>query len=63
MAVRLLRRNILAALFGRSVDADDRYDDVTQESRDAEEKYFDESDEEEGTADGPSPLGPDEYDY
>ena len=50
-------------LYYRAVDSDDRYDDIVQESRDAEEKYFDESDEESSANGNPSLLAPDEYDY
>lgn len=45
------------------VDTDTNYDDIAQEGRDAEEKYFDESDDGESTEQPLSALAPDEYDY
>ncbi|XP_067930288.1 coiled-coil domain-containing protein 97-like isoform X2 [Watersipora subatra] len=46
-----------------SIDNDERYDDTIQEGRDAEERYFDASDESVTEEKEPSQLAADEYDY
>jgi len=46
-----------------SVDGNCKYDDLVQEGRDAEEAYFDETDEDDLSVAHVSSLAPDEYDY
>lgn len=46
-----------------TVDENTKYDDITQQTRDAEDTYFDDIDDEDSCENEQTTLRPDEYDY
>ena len=59
----------VGVVFNSKIDEDTQYDDITQETLDAEDRYFDDSDSDgddiasRSAAASESGLAPDEYDY